>query len=119
MPWQATSARVLLEEETPEGLEARNQREIAQARLDWQTRQGNSLTQTLRWQRFYRKHPHSRKSMEQIERELTARVSVLTEMAEKPARYTSGAAWTRCMERLEDVTAELGVVRACLKDGGS
>jgi hypothetical protein len=118
MPWQATSARVLLEEETPEGLDARNLREIAQARLDWQTRQGNSLTQTLRWQRFYRKYPHSRKSMEQIERELTARVSVLTEMAARPARYTSGPAWTKCMERLEDVTAELSVVRACLKDGG-
>jgi hypothetical protein len=82
------------------------------------TRQGNSLTQTLRWQRFYRKYPHSRKSMEQIERELTARVSVLTEMAARPARYTSGPAWTKCMERLEDVTAELSVVRACLKDGG-
>lgn len=118
MPWKATSARVLLEEETPESMEARNVREIAQARLNWQTRQGNSLTQTLRWRRFYLKYPHSRKSLEQIERELTGRVSVLEEMTEKPAQYTSGAAWTRCMERLEDVTAELGVVRACLKDGG-
>lgn len=99
--------------------EQRNAREIAQARLEWQTRAGNSLSLTVRWRRFYRTHTFRPGQLKVIQAQLETRIAELRAVTDTPEPYVSGATWTQAMEKLENLEAEVSVVRRCLRDGGS